>query len=284
MFNYKNAFSRNIGWISEDEQSKIENTQISIAGMGGVGGQYLISLVRMGFQNFRIADFDFFEEHNFNRQYGASTKTINKAKAETMLEIAKDINPNVNIELYKDGVNDENLESFLKNIDIYIDGLDFFVLNIREKVFLKCAEMDIPAITVAPIGMGGSMLYFDKDSMSFEEYFSFPKESQLAEKLIYFISGLDPKMFHSEYMINKESFNFKDQKVSSNIAGINMAAAIVGANVFKLIAGRGDIVAAPNSLHFDAFLNNSLIVDLKEGNNNKNQQKTIEMLKSIYLK
>lgn len=283
MFDYKNAFSRNIGWISPLEQEKISKVKISIAGMGGVGGQYLISLARMGFQNFKIADFDEFEEHNFNRQYGALVSNIDKKKSDVMMSIAKDINPNINIEEYIEGVNDNNIDDFLNDSDIYIDGLDFFVLEIREKVFLKCAEKEIPAITVAPIGMGSSMLFFDNTSMSFKDYFSFPINGSLNEKLIYFISGLDPEMFHHTYMSEKNGFNFKDQKVSSNISGINMAGAVVAANVFKLVANRGDIVKAPYSVHFDAFTNESKIINLKHGNKNFSQQLKINQLKNMYL-
>ena len=36
-FDYKEAFSRNIGWITEQEQAILKKTRIAIAGMGGVG-------------------------------------------------------------------------------------------------------------------------------------------------------------------------------------------------------------------------------------------------------
>lgn len=282
MFNYKNAFSRNIGWINKEEQEKISKAKIAIAGMGGVGGQYLVSLSRMGFQNFKIADFDIFEEHNFNRQYGATISTIDKEKSDVMSDIAKNINPNSIIKNYDQGITDKNIDDFLENIDIYIDGLDFFVLDVREKIFKKCKDLSIPAITVAPIGMGGSMLFFDNTSMSFNEYFNFPKKATLEEKLVYFISGLDPDSFHASYMIIKDGFDFKNQKVSSNIAGINMAASIVAANTFKVISNRGGIIKAPHSLHFDAFLNESKIVELKYGNKNYSQMNKIEDLKNKY--
>jgi tRNA A37 threonylcarbamoyladenosine dehydratase len=68
-FDYTSAFKRNIGLVSINEQEQIKKFTIAIPGMGGVGSNHLIALVRQGFENFKIADFDEYEIHNFNRQY-----------------------------------------------------------------------------------------------------------------------------------------------------------------------------------------------------------------------
>ncbi len=44
MFNYQTAFSRNRGWLTDEEQLKLQQATIAIAGMGGVGGSHLIAL------------------------------------------------------------------------------------------------------------------------------------------------------------------------------------------------------------------------------------------------
>ena len=80
-FNYSEAFSRNIGWITEAEQQTLRNKRIAIAGMGGVGGSHLLTLTRLGVGNFNIADFDKFELANFNRQMGATVSHIDQEKA-----------------------------------------------------------------------------------------------------------------------------------------------------------------------------------------------------------
>ena len=56
-FDYNEAFSRNIGWITEQEQGILKSKRIAIAGMGGVGGSHLLTLTRLGVGNFNIADF-----------------------------------------------------------------------------------------------------------------------------------------------------------------------------------------------------------------------------------
>ncbi|MGQ4004463.1 ThiF family adenylyltransferase [Francisellaceae bacterium CB52] len=44
-------YARNIGVITELEQTKLKNSKITVIGAGGVGGITLISLARMGVGN-----------------------------------------------------------------------------------------------------------------------------------------------------------------------------------------------------------------------------------------
>ena len=80
MFDYQSAFSRNIGWVTEAEQARLQNTQVAIGGLGGVGGVHLLTLARLGVGKFSIADFDVFDIVNFNRQVGALVSTIGQSK------------------------------------------------------------------------------------------------------------------------------------------------------------------------------------------------------------
>jgi len=79
-FDYNTAFSRNIGWLTRDEQAQLRNKRIAIAGMGGVGGRHLLTLTRLGIGGFNIADFDHFEIENFNRQAGANMDSLGQGK------------------------------------------------------------------------------------------------------------------------------------------------------------------------------------------------------------
>ena len=48
MFDYAQAFSRNIGWVTRDEQQRLRGKRVAIAGLGGVGGVHLLTLARLG--------------------------------------------------------------------------------------------------------------------------------------------------------------------------------------------------------------------------------------------
>lgn len=90
---YRDATKRNIGIVSRAEQDVLRGARVGIVGMGGAGGIYLTTLVRMGIGRFHISDFDTFSVVNINRQAGAMSSTIGRPKAEVMAEIARDIHP-----------------------------------------------------------------------------------------------------------------------------------------------------------------------------------------------
>ena len=56
-FNYDEAFSRNIGWLTPDEQTRLRDKKIAIAGLGGAGGVHLLTLARLGIVIFAISGF-----------------------------------------------------------------------------------------------------------------------------------------------------------------------------------------------------------------------------------
>src|ERR1035437_8544324 len=129
MFTYETAFSRNIGWLSHDEQQSLRQKRVAIAGMGGVGGFHLLTLARLGVGKFNIADLDTFELANFNRQAGAGISTLGRPKVEVLAEMARDINQECELEIFAGGVHADNLEQFFRNADLYVDGLDAFEIG-----------------------------------------------------------------------------------------------------------------------------------------------------------
>src|SRR5690554_4953418 len=106
---YRTAISRNIGWITEEEQSNLKHKRVAIAGMGGVGGSHLLTLTRLGVGNFHIADFDVFELANFNRQVGATVSHLGRSKVDVLAEMALDINPELDLKRFPEGVTEDNL-------------------------------------------------------------------------------------------------------------------------------------------------------------------------------
>jgi len=150
-FSYDTAFSRNLGWVTEAEQQRLKNSRVCIAGLGGVGGIYLLTLARLGVGAFSVADFDSFALANFNRQAGATINSLDRPKIEVMIAMARDINPELEIRVFHEGLTSSNVDAFLDDADVYLDGLDFFALDIRKEVFARCAAKGIPATTVAPL-------------------------------------------------------------------------------------------------------------------------------------
>jgi len=265
-FNYDNAFSRNIGWLTPQEQLRLKDARVACAGCGGVGAEYIVTLARLGVCQFNIADFDDYEVHNFNRQAGAFMSTVGQDKAHVMEHVAKDINPEAQVNNFHDGVNEDNVDAFLENVDAYVDGLDFFALEARILVYQKCYEKQIPVFIAAPIGMGTAMLNFVPGSMSFDDYFNFSSVNSLPEKLVLFMVGLSPSLIQLKYLVYPEGANFSKQKTPSTIVGPKLCAGVVATNVLKSVLGRGEIIAAPKAMHFDAYLNKLVHTHCRYGN------------------
>lgn len=254
IFDYETAFSRNIGWITEREQQVLRYKRVAIAGLGGVGGRHLLTLARLGIQNFNIADLDVFDVANFNRQLGADMTSVGRPKIEVMSELALAVNPDADLRQFPHGVNENNIDEFLDDVDLYVDGLDFFVVDIRERVFAKCAERGIPAITAAPLGMGTAFLAFMPGKMTFEEYFRMSGQPT-REKLLRFLVGLSPAMLQMSYLVDPSAADFENHKGPSTPMGCDLSAGVMGSMALKVLLGRGKVPSAPQGLHFDAYRN-----------------------------
>jgi len=148
-WNYDSAFSRNRGLIQPDEQQCLRQACVAIAGLGGVGGVHLVTLLRLGICRFHLADPDQFELPNMNRQYGADMSTLGKSKLEVMAAVARRINPDVELTLFSDGLTAQNCDAFFRGADVAVDGIDFFAIEAR-RLAIRCTPRSRPAPPIAP--------------------------------------------------------------------------------------------------------------------------------------
>lgn len=253
-FQYEQAFSRNIGWVTPQEQLILRTKRVAIAGGGGVGGVHLLTLARLGITKFHLADFDTFDLVNFNRQVGANMSTLGQPKADVLARMVRDINPEVDIQIFPEGINTDNLAAFFEGVDLYVDSLDFFAFDIRAKTFAMCAALGIPATTTAPLGMGTALLNFMPGKMTFEEYFQWGDLPDV-DKAIRFAVGLAPAGLHRPYLVFPEAVNFKEQRGPSTFMACQLCAGVAATEALKILLGRGDVLAAPHGMQFDAYRN-----------------------------
>jgi molybdopterin/thiamine biosynthesis adenylyltransferase len=276
-FAYDAAFDRNIGWVTAEEQQALRRKRIAIAGMGGVGGVHLLTLARMGIGAFNISDLDAFELANFNRQAGAAMSTLDRQKVEVMAEMARDINPTLDIKSFGEGILDANIDAFLEDVDLFVDGFDFFVPEIRSKVFARCSDLGIPAITAGPIGFGTCYIVFAPGKMTFEDYFRMegrPVEAQYAR----FLLGLAPKGLHRGYLVDPSRLNLVEKRGPSSAAAVQLCAGVVGGEAIKILLGRGEVRAAPYFHQFDVYLSRFVCKRLPLGNDNPLQRLKLKVI------
>jgi molybdopterin/thiamine biosynthesis adenylyltransferase len=277
-FSRDEAFSRTVGWLTSDELRTLRGKRVAIAGLGGVGGSHLLTLTRLGIGAFTIADFDRFELANFNRQAGASLSSLGEPKTAVLARLARDINPELDIRVFPDGVRPGDVEGFLDDADLYIDGLDFFAFAAREAVFAACARRSIPATTVGPLGMGAALLNFMPGGMTFEQYFRWAGCDD-HERAIRFLVGLSPAMLQMRYLVDRSAVDLASGRGPSTPMACELCAGIAGTEAVKILLGRGNVVAAPRGIHYDAYRHRLARTHRRGGNAHPVQRALIALAK-----
>ena len=112
--------------IGKDNINKIKSTKVLIVGVGGVGGECALSLIRSGIETITIVYFDKVDISNINRQVVAFHSTIGKKKVDVLENIIKDINPDCKVSKYDLFLNKENIKEILdkESPDFIIDCCD----------------------------------------------------------------------------------------------------------------------------------------------------------------
>jgi molybdopterin/thiamine biosynthesis adenylyltransferase len=251
-FPYDLAFDRNLGLLTDWEQLALRAKRVAIAGAGGAGGAHLLTLARLGIGAFTIADFDQFEFVNFNRQAGATVPTVGRDKIAVLEEMARAINPELRIRRFDAGVTPGTVDDFLRGADLFVDGFDFFAVAIRRQVFARCAELGIPAVTAAPIGMGVAFIAFDPKGMTFEQYFRLEGRPE-QEQHLRFLLGLAPRALHRGYVVDLTRIDLDRQRGPSTIAACQLCAGVTAVAAIKLLLRRGDVMPAPYNHQFDPY-------------------------------
>ena len=180
--------------------------------------------------------------------------TLGRPKVQVLAEMARDINPECELEVFPEPIGDANMERFFRDADLYVDGLDAFAFDAREKVFAYCAAKGIPATTVAPLGMSAALLNFMPGGMTFEEYFQLAGRSPL-EKSVRFLVGFAPSLLHRHYLVDRTRVDLAQGRGPSTGLSCELCAGVAAAEALKILLGRGKVWPAPHAIQFDAFRN-----------------------------
>ena len=250
---YNRAFQRNLGLISADEQARLRRMCVAVAGAGGVGGLHLLALARMGVGRFHLADFDTFEVSNINRQFGATAETIGQSKIEVMSRMARAINPEIQVTPFDQGVQPDNVDSFLEGVDVVVDGIDFFAFDHRRLLFNAARRHGLHVITSGPVGFGSTLQIFAPAGMSFDEYFGIEDGMSDLEKFVAFATGLAPAGFHRHYMDLKKIV-LEKARAPVVASSCLLASSFVAFEAVNIVLGWRPVKAVPYYFQFDARL------------------------------
>lgn len=159
-------YSRNRIYISDDQQEKLRQIRILVAG-AGLGSVISECLLRLGIMNFTIIDFDKVELSNLNRQNYTHTD-IGKYKVDTLYDRLHAINPEAKIKVHSICLETNNLADYLCDFDIAINTLDFNS-EVPFQFDNYCIELDKPVIHPYNLGWASCVFVIDKGSQSIRD-------------------------------------------------------------------------------------------------------------------
>ncbi len=156
-------YLRNRDSISIGEQLKLAESQVSVIGAGGLGGEVILLLARVGIGSLIVVDSDAFDETNLNRQALSSTLSLGRSKAEEAAVMVHSINPGIEVTPHQVRIDSTNAEKMLAGSDVVVDALD----NVPDRLMLEreAKRLGIPLVHGALAGFGGQLMTIFPDDI-----------------------------------------------------------------------------------------------------------------------
>ncbi|QDJ12937.1 tRNA cyclic N6-threonylcarbamoyladenosine(37) synthase TcdA [Mergibacter septicus] len=149
------TFEQRFGGIGRlygnEELQRLRQAHICVIGIGGVGSWAVEALARSGIGKLTLIDMDDICTTNINRQIHALTGNIGKLKTEVMQQRIQLINPECQVTIIDDFLNQENLQDYLLGYDYIIDAIDN--VKVKAAMIAFCKRHKIKLITTG--GAGG---------------------------------------------------------------------------------------------------------------------------------
>jgi len=161
--------SRNRGLISTEEQRRLAEVSVLVAGVGGVGGRIAETLTRLGVGTLILADPDTFSVTNLNRQAGATTKTLGENKAEAVAELCRSIGTGTHVDIVREGITESNITNLVAMSDVIIDGTDYTRPDIGLRLARTARSAGKPVLLAVEIGFGVWHTVIPPDGARFEK-------------------------------------------------------------------------------------------------------------------
>ena len=230
---YWEIASRQMSIVTRSEQERFKDAKITVIGCGGIGGETIEMLARMGIGELVLVDEDAFDLSNLNRQTLASIADLGLDKSAVACEKVRLINPYVKVTTFNEHVDQTNIEKIIGDSDIVIDALD----NVLTRVIVSrvAKEKGIPYIHGAIHGtMGQITVFLPNSEKTYEEMFNLPSVGK---------------------ELNDETINAL-KNVTSGVPPVigptpNLIGCLEAFEAYKIITGVGKVTVAPKILTFD---------------------------------
>ncbi|WP_407430894.1 HesA/MoeB/ThiF family protein [Methanobrevibacter sp.] len=240
---YWEIASRQMSIVTRSEQERFKDAKITVIGCGGIGGETIEMLARMGIGELVLVDKDAYDLSNLNRQTLATIADLGLVKTDVAAEKVRLINPYVKVTTFNEHIDQTNIEKVIGDSDIVIDALD----NVLTRVIVsrKAKEIGIPYIHGAIHGtMGQISVFLPNSDKTYEEMFNLPSigkelDDETIEALKNVTSGVPPVIGPTP----------------------NLIGCLEAFEAYKIITGVGKVTVAPEILTFNLLDLSSFSLD-----------------------
>ena len=230
---YWEISSRQMSIVTRSEQERFKDAKITVIGCGGIGGETIEMLARMGVGELVLVDKDAFDLSNLNRQTLASIADLGLDKSAVAAEKVRLINPYVKTTIFNEHIDQTNIDKVIGDSDIVIDALD----NVLTRVIVarKAKEKGIAYVHGAIHGtMGQITVFLPNSEKTYEEMFNLPSigkelNDETIEALKNVTSGVPPVIGPTP----------------------NLIGCLEAFEAYKIITEVGKVTVAPKILTFD---------------------------------
>jgi len=128
--------------VGPEGQTALLDTDVLCVGAGGLGSPVIEYLAAAGVGRMGIVDDDVVERSNLQRQVLHRDDDVGRPKVESAAEFVRERNPDVTVEPHETRLDEDNVEAFVADYDLVVDGSD----NFRTRYLLNdaCTVAEVP--------------------------------------------------------------------------------------------------------------------------------------------
>jgi adenylyltransferase/sulfurtransferase len=142
-------------------QKRLKAASVLIVGAGGLGAPLALYLAAAGIGRIGVADFDFVEASNLQRQVIHSERDIDRPKTASARDRIRGINPGVEVSVHNVRLTSENALDIFRGYDIVADGADNY--QTRYLVNDACVLLGLPNVHGSVFQFEGQASVFHSD-------------------------------------------------------------------------------------------------------------------------
>jgi len=145
---------RTLQLLGEENLSRLQNANILVTGLGGVGAMAAEMICRSGIGKMTIIDGDTIQPGNLNRQILSTHSNLSQEKARVMGKRLLDINPGLDLTVIQEYIREERIPEILQEpFDYVLDAID----TLSPKIYLIYHTMQKGLRLASSMGSGGKL-------------------------------------------------------------------------------------------------------------------------------